>query len=118
MSKQSHTRNWVVGKESTETLPGNQLRRFIPIYDASHLHPEWARNEPGDHPHPIVAGVHICDEATADAHLIAAAPNLLKALEQAYEDAIRFLNEGDFKKKVEWNAGYIVDAIAKARGES
>jgi hypothetical protein len=49
--------------------------------------------------------------------LRAAAPDLLAALEQAYSDICRFLNEGDFKTDVEWDAGYIVDALAKAKGE-
>lgn len=49
------------------------------------------------------------------ARLIAAAPDLLAALDLAYLDIINFLNDGDFKKKVEWDAGYIVDALAKAR---
>lgn len=57
------------------------------------------------------------NETRANAALIASAPELLAALEKCYEDAIRFLNEGDFKKKVKWDAGYIVDAIKKARGE-
>lgn len=55
-------------------------------------------------------------EKKTDACLISAAPDLLAALERAYLDASTFLNEGDFKRKVEWNAGYIVDAIAKAKG--
>lgn len=42
---------------------------------------------------------------------------LLDALERAYLDALYFLNDGDFKRCVEWDAGYIVDAIAKAKGE-
>lgn len=51
-----------------------------------------------------------------DARLIAAAPELLKALEKAYLQILEFLNEGDFKREVKWNAGYIIDAIAKAKG--
>jgi parvulin-like peptidyl-prolyl isomerase len=58
------------------------------------------------------------DEMRANTFLIAAAPELYEALERAYVDAIRFLNEGDFKRHVEWDAGYIVDALAKARGET
>jgi len=59
--------------------------------------------------------------------LYAAAPELLEALKKAYSDATHFLNYGNFKDanfstanascvdgSVEWNAGYIVDAIAKA----
>jgi len=56
--------------------------------------------------------------AKANAHLVSAAPDLLLALEQAHLDIITFLNEGDFKRHVVWDAGYIVDAIAKARGEN
>lgn|SRR3990167_10364305 len=46
------------------------------------------------------------------------AAKALIALERCYSDAIHFLNEGDFKRHVEWDAGYIVDAIAdlKERG--
>lgn len=51
-----------------------------------------------------------------DARIRAAAPELLAALDQAYLDILTFLNEGDFKRDVEWDAGYIVDAIAKAKG--
>ena len=40
------------------------------------------------------------------------AAKALIALERCYSDAIHFLNEGDFKRHVEWDAGYIVDAIA------
>lgn len=43
---------------------------------------------------------------------------LVEALDRAYLDAITFLNEGDFKRKVEWDAGYIVDALSKAKGGS
>lgn len=40
---------------------------------------------------------------------------LVEALDHAYLDACTFLNEGDFKRKVVWDAGYIVDALDKAR---
>lgn len=40
---------------------------------------------------------------------------LARALEQAYADATMFLNEGDFKRHVVWDAGYIVDLLAKVR---
>lgn len=52
----------------------------------------------------------------ADARLIAASPELLEALKRAYQQCIEFLNEGGFRRKLEWDAGYIVDAIAKAEG--
>ena len=47
---------------------------------------------------------------------MAAAPELLEALEKAYTQIIVFLNEGHFGRRVEFDAGYIVDAITKARG--
>lgn len=56
-------------------------------------------------------------EAQANAHLISAAPELLNALEKAYLQILEFLNEGNFKREVVFDAGYIVEAIAKAKGE-
>lgn len=53
----------------------------------------------------------------ADARLIAAAPELFEALEKAYLQILEFLNEGDFKREVVFDAGYIVDALDKARGK-
>lgn len=46
-----------------------------------------------------------------------AAPELLKALDDAHLQIISLLNEGDFKRHVVLDLGYIVDAIAKAKGE-
>jgi hypothetical protein len=56
------------------------------------------------------------DDDRANAALIASAPELLSALKRAYKQCIEFLNEGDFRRNVEWDAGYIVDAINKAEG--
>lgn len=42
---------------------------------------------------------------------------LVTALDKAYSDAIWVLNYGDFKQKIEWDAGYIVDVLAKAKRE-
>lgn len=50
--------------------------------------------------------------------LAAAAPEMLKALKQAHLDIVTFLNEGDFKRRVVWDASYIVDVIEKAEGRS
>lgn len=79
--------------------------------------------------------VAICGDASdpqsiADSHLIAAAPDMLAALDAAYNDIIHLINYGNFKGanfttpsiscvdgQVELNAGYIVDVIAKATGE-
>lgn len=41
---------------------------------------------------------------------------LIDALDRAYLDAVTFLNEGDFKRKVVWDAGYIIDVLDKAKG--
>jgi hypothetical protein len=56
-------------------------------------------------------------EALANARLISAAPDLLAALERAYLQIAAFLNEGDFKRHVVFDAGYIVDALDKAKGK-
>lgn len=48
-------------------------------------------------------------------HLKKANALLIEALERAYGDALSFLNYGDFKKRVVWDAGYIEDALAFAR---
>lgn len=68
----------------------------------------------------VIAAIVSYPEEQRQAHaaLITAAPDLLAALEQAYKDCLWFLNYGDFKRDIEFDAGYIVDALAKARGES
>ncbi len=91
---------WSAGKERQEQLPGNQLRRFIPIYEIDNPHPPWASDDPEQN-FPIVAGIHICDEASANARLIEAAPEMLVELkntlnvtwnvEEALMDRIRAL---------------------------
>lgn len=53
----------------------------------------------------------------ANAHLISAAPDLLAALDRVYLEILQFLNEENFNRTVIWDAGYIVEALAKARGE-
>lgn len=40
---------------------------------------------------------------------------LVDALDKAYLQIIVFLNEGHFGRKIEFDSGYIVDALAKAR---
>lgn len=42
---------------------------------------------------------------------------MLEALDRAHLQIIHLLNEGDFRRKVELDLGYIVDAIAKAEGK-
>lgn len=54
----------------------------------------------------------------ANARLIATAPDLLEALDQAYTKIIELLNEGDFKRKMVFDATYIVKTLEKARGKS
>lgn len=61
-------------------------------------------------------GDNLTDEDHANARLISAAPDLLEALKVAHAQIIGFLNEGDFKRDVHWDASYIVDAIKKAGG--
>jgi hypothetical protein len=46
-----------------------------------------------------------------------AAPQLLKALEDAHLEIISLLNEGDFKRHVVLDLGYIVEAVAAAKNE-
>jgi hypothetical protein len=65
----------------------------------------------------IVACVNACEGIEDPADLRKQRDELLEALKRAYYDAIRFLNDGDFKTNIEWDAGYIVDAIAKAEGQ-
>lgn len=57
------------------------------------------------------------DFSNANGHLIAAAPDLYAALNKAYLDILNIINEGEFKEGIEWNSGYIEDALKKARGE-
>lgn len=40
---------------------------------------------------------------------------LQHALDRAYSDIVYFLNEGDFKRDIEWDAGYIIDLLPKKR---
>lgn len=40
---------------------------------------------------------------------------LQKALDRAYSDIIWFINYGDFKEEIEWDAGYIIDALPRRR---
>lgn len=49
--------------------------------------------------------------------IIQAAPELLEALKLARIQIIELLNEGDFKRSIELDLGYIVDAVAKAEGK-
>lgn len=56
-------------------------------------------------------------ENRPNANLIAAAPDLLQALKKSYIQILELMNEGDFKRTIEFDAGYIIDAIAKAEGE-
>ena len=58
-----------------------------------------------------------CSYTKEQATLMAAAPELLDALDKAYTQILEFLNEGEFKQEVVWDAGYIIDALAKAKGE-
>lgn len=52
------------------------------------------------------------------ARLFAAAPELFEALDRAHLEIIKLLNDGDFKRHVVLDIGYIVDAIEKAKGGS
>lgn len=107
---------WKAGGESQELLSNGKLtRRYIPIYEASSLHPHWARNEPTDHPHPIIAGVHICEESDANAHLIAAAPELYDALEWIFKATKDELGSNFTESSM---GKSIAATLAKARGES
>lgn len=40
---------------------------------------------------------------------------LENALERAYFDIIYFINEGDFKRYIEWDASYIIDLLPRKR---
>lgn len=108
---------WKVGPEAQELICNGKLtRRYIPIYEASFNQPEWAVNEPTDHPHPIIAGVHISEEAEADAHLIAAAPEMYEALVQIRKLAGKI--EGKATTQSFEIAEIIANVLKKARGES
>ena len=56
-------------------------------------------------------------DQAANASLISAAPDLYAALNKSYLDILNIINEGEFKEGIEWNSGYIEDALKKARGE-
>lgn len=49
-----------------------------------------------------------------NAQLVLASEDLAEALNKAYNDIIWFLNYGDFKQKIVWDAGYILSALEKA----
>ena len=65
----------------------------------------------------LVACWNACEGIEDPMELRAQRDELLVALQRAYGDAIQFLNEGDFKRRVEWDVAYITDAIARAEGK-
>jgi hypothetical protein len=69
-----------------------------------------------DWPIVMVISGHSDEGIKANENLIAAAPDLLAALDKAYLQIIELLNEGDFKREVTFDAGYIIDALTKAKG--
>ena len=62
---------------------------------------------------PDNTGYNVCNEVAANANLIAAAPDMLEALEQAVTS---MLDSGYSTKHLSVKAG--IKAIAKAKGES
>lgn len=128
---------WGVGPETTWEIRVPSLRgRSVPIYELSHTQPDWAtaNNKPGNHRHPIVAEVTICDETQANAALIAAAPDMYWVLDRV----ARELNSNlDYEVQLEQDAKTereaqlhrnrashlrkqaleVMNVIAKARGE-
>jgi hypothetical protein len=73
--------------------------------------------ETGGDPAHICAMLGSDKRKLSNANLISAAPDLYKALDKAYLDILNIINEGEFKEGIEWNSGYIEDALKKARGE-
>lgn len=109
---------WKVGNEAQELLSNGKLtRRYIPIYESSVSHPSWAINEPTDHPHPIIAGVHIGDdeETVASAHLISAAPELYEAAKLVLDRFNDFSPAGAMIDIPPLRKA-LTDALKKARG--
>lgn len=71
---------WTIGPIMEEKMKSGLIRRTVPVYQSNHKQPEWSDG----HPHPIIAEMHWHpDEAEANARLIAAAPEMLEALENA-----------------------------------
>jgi hypothetical protein len=110
---------WQVGV-STETqhdYPYRYIGWSVPIWDASRKHSIAAvfnrRRGPKGLADPAVQNREAIDEARANAHLIAAAPELLDLLHRMHER----LTDG--RAVPEWMAGWeeeIETAIAKAEG--